>query len=206
MTKRGDDTRDGTGESAAEAEAEAAAKAVVLASERAAFLLGWVKVALTPPPAGVGSSREVLGRRSVGAAGGNGGGNGNDGAGSDSGSTGEAQRGSAIGTQDTHDAGQINGNSHGNTRGRRARHGTTAVSNVSQSQPAVFPPPGAGKRDDRAGGGMPAEGSRLGVLPAGPGHVWFHVPSARLVEELPTSWVTFGGISGGILADVSRGW
>lgn len=43
------------------------------------------------------------------------------------------------------------------------------------------------------------------VLRAGPGQVWFHVPSARLVRELPEAWVAFARISGGVLADVSIG-
>ena len=123
----GDGTRDATGESATEAEAEA------VASERAsaASLLGWVRLNLAPPPAGVGSSQEAS-------------------------------------------------------------------------------PPLLGAREYRAEGGRTVEGARSGFLPASPGHVWFHVPSARLLEELPASWVAFAGVSGGILADVSRsgcyGW
>ncbi|CAM9539215.1 unnamed protein product, partial [Laminaria digitata] len=31
--------------------------------------------------------------------------------------------------------------------------------------------------------------------------LWFHVPSARLVAEVPDDWVAFGPVSGGILAD-----
>lgn len=42
------------------------------------------------------------------------------------------------------------------------------------------------------------------VLAARPGHVWYHAPSGRLLEDgLPQEWIEFSRISGGILADVS---
>lgn len=153
------------------------------ASERAAFLLGWVKLSLTPPTSAErphGEDSHAVGSAAS---------NGNDGAGVDQGTT---------RPEDTQ-AGRSNGKNgkngtNGKTR-RQTRRGTDA--NASQ---AVTPLPGA--REDQAEGGATAEWS--GVLSAGSGHVWFHIPSARLVEELPTSWVAFSGVSGGILADVSR--
>ena len=50
-----------------------------------------------------------------------------------------------------------------------------------------------------SGGAVPV----VGVPPVGCRRLWFHVPSARLVAEVPGDWVTFASVSGGILADVS---
>ena len=53
-------------------------------------------------------------------------------------------------------------------------------------------------------GGVPLGGASVGsVPPLGCSRLWFHVPSARLVVEVPEEWVAFAPVSGGILADVS---
>lgn len=64
---------------------------------------------------------------------------------------------------------------------------------------------GQGGRGDRpvvaitSGSGIEGVRASEGLL----GRVWFHVPSATLVKELPVDWVAFARVSGGILADVS---
>lgn len=166
--------------------------AVTEASERAAFLLGWVKLTLTPPP--IACSSQAEGPRSL--AGGPAG-DGNAGGGVDSGATSGTDGGRSRAKEDTQ-AERINANNR-----KTRRH--TRLGTITNASAQAVTPDAPGARECQAEGGGTAEWSE--ALPAGPGHVWFHVPSARLVGELPTSWVAFSGVSGGILADVSpHGW
>lgn len=174
-----------------------------MASERAAFLLGWVRLALAPPPTGAESAQQEEGRPHHAAGGrrsvGNDNGSNEGGTGFDEGSASTGQEAATRRTEKDTQAGRINpGNGENGEPGRRTRRGP-----LTNAPGAVTPLSGArGDRTEGGGGGTATGASE--VLPAGPGHVWFHVPSARLVEELPTNWVAFSGVSGGILADVSR--
>lgn len=196
-----------------------AGNATAVSLERNAFLLGWVRLALAPPPAGAAAETTPQGdgredaqpprERAID---------------SDHGeSDGGLAQGGGAPRRNGHAAEKVvNDETHETTgeardwnsrRQQEQKKTTTHNMNKTREGPSAATPPTITPREETAppslrvgedeaerGATTTTESQR--VLRAGRGHVWFHVPSARLATELPESWVAFSGVSGGILADV----
>lgn len=165
----------------------------VATTERKARLLGWVPLDLTPPPRAVetGAGAEAVAGAAAGVW---------VEAGMGMGVEPEVGVGVRAVTSDRClSPGRSDGtDSFSSSPGRGVSKARVSQAGGTSARNAVVPeasvPKGSVVKEGVTEGGMPQVGC---------GRLWFHVPSARLVADVPEDWVAFAPVSGGILADVS---
>lgn len=216
-----------------EAGGDADRRAASVASEQNAFLLGWVRLALIPPPSLPAAAAPMAnGAEKFGPEGGE---NRHPTARTSDDDRGGAGLGepATIAVALVRHSGAQNGRAPGNGNGsgtrkmqeelrreperplagrrkRRKKASCAGSAKAPQSKTTTTTATLSGVKETLTGDederrGRTATKRETHVVLADPDQVWFHVPSARLVSELPEEWVAFTRISGGVLADVSIG-